>query len=255
MGGLADATTVADQVDVEVECAAAGDEVRHQGLCRFGRCGGRDKAKAAADTMDVRVHREDVAAQAEEEHAGRGLRADTGQREKVVHRGRIVHAPQRRQRGPPVPRAQPGEDRADPRRLGVRQPGGADRIHHLRKRCALDRLPAGKTTAQAREGAAGVDVRRVLRDHRLHQRVQRRIRRPRVRRAVLPAQLIRHPPHAPAKIGHAGTEDRRTATSGCRETSDLSSVANSPRRLSAGATRDFRKAGLHPPESRSPARS
>jgi hypothetical protein len=33
-----------------------------------------------------------------------------------------------------VPRAQRGEDRADPRRLGVREPGRADCIHHLRER-------------------------------------------------------------------------------------------------------------------------
>ena len=132
---------------------------------------GTEQAQARANPVHVGVHGHVVAAEREQQHAGRRLAAHAGQRAQLVAglRQRLVlHARQ-------VVVVQRVQDRADAWRLGRRQPAGPDGLDHLLLGRVAHLGPRLEPPAQPLVGHVAVAVVGVLGEHREHQLVDRSV--------------------------------------------------------------------------------
>ncbi len=162
------------------------------------------------DARDVRVDGHVALAVGEQQHAGRGLAADAGQRgqlgaalldarvREVVDARRIVELAQ---------------DRLDPERLDLRDAAGPDRQLDLGVRRVADLGPAAEALAQAEEGHVAVAVVGRLREDGEDQLVEALTVRRGVRAAVELTETVADAPDA----GAAGRRHGAQTVSACRE--------------------------------------
>src|SRR5438132_3837436 len=163
-GRPAGVSSVPDQLDMERVDLLIVQHVLEQVVGAQQWRARRQHAKPAGDPIDMGVHRQGGPAEAEQEHDGRRLAPDAGQRREPVSR---LAERKGRQEGE-IPGAAGigahlGEHVLDARRLGRRQAAGSDHVGQLVERRLQHVIPGRVTGSQRGEGAERVDVGGVLR--------------------------------------------------------------------------------------------
>jgi hypothetical protein len=150
--------------------------------------------------VHVGVHRHVVAAEGEQQDAGRRLATDPGQLAQLLSRlrERFVREPGE------IVVADGAQDLLDPGRLGHRQASRADRFDNLLLRRVAHRVPGVEAVAETLVGHVAVAVVCVLREHGEHQLVDRgAVGMPR-RAAELGCQLVENRAQATWRCGLPG---------------------------------------------------
>ncbi len=171
-GGAAYGPAKPDKVGVKRIPLPLGHNPAHLAKSFFGRSGSGRKLKTTADSVNMRIHREDVSPQRKEEDARSCFWADTGIPCELLHDPLIRPSPDRIQRAAAELFPDFMQDILYPQRLLICHAAGTDRARNHAHRSVSDLLPGPTSISQTRIGAMAVLVVRILRQNSGNEDVQ-----------------------------------------------------------------------------------
>ena len=199
-----------DQVHVERVHVRLWNAVLERSLRRDSIGALRHEAEPDRDAMHVCVDRKVRTIEGEEEHARRGLRTDTGQREERVPELLIGHIRERALVERNAALADPTEHRPDAHGLRRSETAATNRAGDRGQRRVGNLVPSAKPSSEIRIRAIAVRVAGVLRQNREDELLERRKVSSWWRYAIGARETTRDraktaPVHSSERIGNGGS--------------------------------------------------